>query len=231
MPRDGELTFSPDAAYFHYVSNETVEGLQFNRVLGLDGVPRVCDMSSDFLSRPFDPGRFDLIYAHAQKNLGPAGITIVILRKELLPRTPKGLPSLLDYRCHLQAHSIYNTPPVFAIYVVLLVTRWLLQKVGDLASMARHNERKAALLYEVLDQRPDLYSGWAAPQDRSRMNVVFKLPDELNRAFLAQAEQFGFSGLAGHRSLGGIRASIYNAMPERSVTALREFMLAFAAAH
>lgn len=231
LPSSQELQCHPEAAYLHYVSNETVEGTQFHHVPGLDGVTRVCDMSSDFLSRPVDTQRYDIIYAHAQKNLGPAGVTVVLIRKSLLEQVPPNLPALLDYRSHLQAGSIYNTPPVFAIYVVLLVTRWLLQKVGDLASMARHNERKAALLYEVLDQRPDLYSGWAAPQDRSRMNVVFKLPDELNRAFLAQAEQFGFSGLAGHRSLGGIRASIYNAMPERSVTALREFMLAFAAAH
>ncbi len=228
LPRDSELTFSPDAAYFHYVSNETVEGLQFNRVLGLDGVPRVCDMSSDFLSRPFDPERFDLIYAHAQKNLGPAGITIVILRKELLARTPKGLPSLLDYRCHLQAHSIYNTPPVFAIYVVLLVTRWLLGDIGGLAAMADLNARKAATLYGQLDASDGFYRGWAAREDRSHMNVSFRLASPaLEAEFLAAAEAAGFSGLAGHRSLGGIRASIYNAMTLEAVQALVAFMADF----
>lgn len=228
LPAMEELTLAPDAAYLHYVSNETVEGLQFHTIPGLDGVTRVCDMSSDFLSRPFDPERFDLIYAHAQKNLGPAGITIVIVRRDLLARTPKGLPSLLDYRCHLQAHSIYNTPPVFAIYVVLLVTRWLLRDIGGLAAMAEVNAAKAALLYRLIDDSAGFYRGWARPADRSFMNVSFRLASpDLEARFLQESTAAGFSGLGGHRSLGGIRASIYNAMTVEAVAELAAFMADF----
>lgn len=230
LPHAQDLACEPDAAYLHYVSNETVEGTQFHHRPGLDSVKRVCDMSSDFLSRPFDASRFDIVYAHAQKNLGPAGVTVVILRKALLEHVPKGLPAMLDYRNHLASSSIYNTPPVFAIYVTLLVTRWLLQTVGGLTRMNAINQRKAQTLYSVLDQHPDLYQGWAATEDRSLMNVVFKLPNaDLERDFLRQAEAQGFSGLAGHRSLGGVRASVYNAMPEASVQELASFMRDFAA--
>lgn len=225
LPAAEELSCSPDAAYLHYVSNETVEGTQFHYLPGLDNVTRVCDMSSDFLSRPFDPKHYDLIYAHAQKNLGPAGVTVVILRKELLDNVPPGLPTLLDYRAHLKAHSIYNTPPVFAIYVVLLVTRWLLNDIGGLENMARINQNKADLLYKALDNSAGFYTGWAAPENRSLMNVAFTLKSaELETAFLDQSAKEGFSGLAGHRSLGGIRASIYNAMTLEAVEALCSFM-------
>ena len=229
LPHAADLDCSPDAAYLHYVSNETVEGTQFHDIPGHDNVTRVCDMSSDFLSRPIPVERYDLIYAHAQKNLGPAGVTVVVIRRSLLDHVPPGLPALLDYRSHLQANSIYNTPPVFAIYVVLLVTRWLMHDIGGLAQMAALNQRKAEVLYAVLDQHPELYRGWAARADRSLMNVAFKLPSaELEQAFLLQSAAVGFSGLAGHRSLGGIRASIYNAMPLASVQALGKFMRKFA---
>jgi phosphoserine aminotransferase len=228
LPDDSELDFSADAAYLHYVSNETVEGVQFHRLLGRDNVPRVCDMSSDFLSRPIEADRFDLIYAHAQKNVGPAGVTVVVVRHELLARSPENLPALLDYRNHLKAHSNYNTPPVFAIYVVLLVTRWLLNEVGGLKRMAEINRRKADLLYTLLDAENSCYRAHAAPADRSLMNVVFRLDTaEREREFLALAVAAGFSGLAGHRSLGGIRASIYNAMTVAAVERLRDFMLDF----
>ncbi|MBS4099279.1 MAG: phosphoserine transaminase [Sulfuricella sp.] len=228
LPGAEELSCSADAAYFHYVSNETVEGLQFHEIPGNDAVPRVCDMSSDFLSRPFDPRRFDLIYAHAQKNLGPAGVTVVVIRRDLLEKAPAGLPALLDYRSHLNAHSIYNTPPVFAIYVVLLVTRWLLNEIGGLENMAALNRKKAALLYQAIDASAGFYQGWADHANRSLMNVVFKLgTPELEGAFLKQAGERGFSGLAGHRSLGGIRASIYNAMTLPAVEALAAFMEEF----
>lgn len=225
LPTATELTCSPDAAYLHYVSNETVEGTQFHYLPGLDNVTRVCDMSSDFLSRPFDPNHYDLIYAHAQKNLGPAGVTVVIIRKELLDNVPPGLPALLDYRAHLKAHSIYNTPPVFAIYVVMLVTRWLLNDIGGLENMASINQQKAERLYQAIDNSEGFYTGWAAPEHRSLMNVTFMLKsDLLEAAFLKRAEVEGFSGLAGHRSLGGIRASIYNAMTLEAVEALCAFM-------
>lgn len=229
LPTTDELSFSPDAAYLHYVSNETVEGVQFHDIPGLDGVRRVCDMSSDFLSRPFDPRRYDLIYAHAQKNLGPAGVTVVVLRRELLDKVPEGLPPLLDYRAHLAANSIYNTPPVFAIYVVLLVTRWLLNEIGGLAAMATVNAKKAANLYSVIDDSNGFYDGWAAVRDRSLMNVAFRLPDkDREAAFLQASAAAGFSGLGGHRSLGGIRASIYNAMTPEAVGRLCDFMADFA---
>lgn len=229
LPRDEELPFSPTAPYLHYVSNETVEGLQFHRVLGLDEVPRVCDMSSDFLSAPCAAERFALIYAHAQKNIGPAGVTVVLVRDALLARAPEGLPDFLDYRTHAAAHSNFNTPPVFAIYVVLLVTRWLLHEVGGLARMAQINQRKAQTLYDLMDAHPGVYRGRAAEADRSRMNVVFDLPDaQATQRFLVQAQAAGFSGLAGHRALGGIRASLYNGLTLEAVQRLAQFMEDFA---
>ncbi len=226
LPADQQLNFSAEAAYLHYVSNETVEGLQFHRVLGRDDVPRVCDMSSDFLSKPCEAEKFSLIYAHAQKNIGPAGVTVVLLRDELLAEAPGNLAGFLDYQSHIKMHSNYNTPPVFAIYVVLLVTRWLLQEIGGLAQMDLLNRRKAALLYSLLDE--GFYRGRAKPQDRSLMNVAFKLPTpEIEQRFLAQALAAGFSGLAGHRSTGGIRASIYNGLTLQAVEALATFMEEF----
>lgn len=228
LPGDDELNFSPSAPYIHYVSNETVEGLQFHRVLGRDDVPRVCDMSSDFLSAPCEAERFSLIYAHAQKNIGPAGVTVVLVRDEMLKDAPDNLPGFLDYRTHVQAHSNFNTPPVFAIYVVLLVTRWLIDEIGGLARMAGINQRKADLLYGVLDASDGFYRARAAGVDRSVMNVSFNLATpELDRQFAAAALAAGFSGLTGHRAIGGIRASIYNGMTIPAVERLAGFMEEF----
>lgn len=225
LPADDELCLSPDAAYFHYVSNETVEGLQFHRVPGHDGVPRVCDMSSDFLSRPCEAERFSLIYAHAQKNIGPAGVTVVLVRDEVLQSAPDDLPGFLDYRSHARAHSNFNTPPVFAIYVVLLVTRWLMNEIGSLARMDEINRNKAELIYGLLDRSDGFFHGRAEPQDRSIMNVAFNLPTpEIETRFVADALAAGFSGLAGHRSVGGIRASIYNGLTVEAVEKLAGFM-------
>jgi len=225
LPGDDELPFSPDAPYLHYVSNETVEGVQFHRVLGRDDVPRVCDMSSDFLSRPCEAERFAFIYAHAQKNIGPAGVTVVLVRDDLLDGSPTDLPGFLDYRSHIKAHSNYNTPPVFAIYVVLLVTRWLLNEIGGVAKMGELNQQKAALLYRLLDTSDGFYRGRADVQDRSLMNVAFNLENsDLEQRFLAEALAAGFSGLAGHRAIGGIRASIYNALTLPAVEELAGFM-------
>jgi phosphoserine aminotransferase len=225
LPTDEELSFSPQAPYLHYVSNETVEGVQFHRLLGRDDVPRICDMSSDFLSRPCAAERFSLIYAHAQKNVGPAGVTIVLLRDELLEGSTKNLPSFLDYRKQILAHSNLNTPPVFAIYVVLLVTRWLLRDMGGLTGMAEINTAKAGLLYGALDGSDGFYRGRAVTPDRSLMNVAFNLSSpELERQFLAEAELAGFSGLTGHRAIGGIRASLYNALQYSAVEELIGFM-------
>jgi phosphoserine aminotransferase len=225
LPGDDELHFSPDAPYLHYISNETVEGLQFHRIPGRDDVPRICDMSSDFLSRPCDANQFALIYAHAQKNIGPAGVTVVVVKDQLLQDNPADLPGFLDYRTHVAAHSNFNTPPVFAIYVVLLVTRWLLAEVGGLEAMAAINRAKAALLYGALDGSDGFYRGRAAVADRSLMNVSFNLPTpELDRQFQEEARLAGLSGLGGHRAIGGIRASIYNALTLQAVERLVGFM-------
>jgi phosphoserine aminotransferase len=231
LPSDDELELAADAPYFHYVSNETVEGLQFHRLVGRDDVPRVCDMSSDFLSAPCQADKFALIYAHAQKNLGPAGVTVVVLRDELLDHAPE-LPSCLDYRKHVEAHSILNTPPVAAIYMVLLVTRWLLEEIGGLEDMAAINRRKADRLYAAIDASDGFYRGRAAEGDRSLMNVVFNLATpELERRFVAEAQTAGFSGLAGHRAIGGIRASLYNAVTVPAVDQLAGFMEDFLRRH
>lgn len=228
LPADSELDFQPDAPYFHYVSNETVEGLQFHRIPGRDDVPRICDMSSDFLSLPEDYERFSLIYAHAQKNIGPAGVTVVVVKGELLKDAPDTLPGFLDYRKQIEAHSILNTPPVFSIYVVLLVTRWLRDEIGGLAAMDRINAEKSALLYRVLDASDGFFRGRAAPADRSKMNVVFNLRNEQQeKEFIAAALAAGFSGLAGHRSIGGIRASLYNGLELSAVEKLANFMTDF----
>lgn len=232
LPTETELALSPDATYLHYISNETVEGLQFHRILGHDSVLRICDMSSDFLSRPVDATRFGLIYAHAQKNLGPSGVTVVVIRDDLVRRTPDGLPSMLDYRCHAKAHSIYNTPPVFAIYVTMLVARWIRRTVGGLAAMDALNRTKAERLYGVLDRSEGFYRGIAAHADRSLMNVSFNLPTPaLEAAFVREAEAAGLHGLEGHRSRGGLRASLYNAVTLEAVDALTAFMMDFQARH
>ena len=228
LPHDDELEFSEDASYLHYVSNETVEGLQFHRVLGRDDVPRVCDMSSDFLSRPCEAERFSIIYAHAQKNIGPAGVTMVLIRDNVLAQANFDLPDFLNYRTQINSHSNFNTPPVFSIYVTLLVTRWLLQQIGGLDRMDAINQQKAGKMYQFLDASDGFYKGRAAQSDRSLMNAVFSLPTpELDAKFLAESSDAGFSGLGGHRAIGGIRASMYNALSLSAVDQLLEFMADF----
>ena len=225
LPNDTELAFSEDASYLHDVSNETVEGLQVQRVLGRDDVPRICDMSSDFLSRPCEAERFSIIYAHAQKNIGPAGVTMVLLRDDVLERANTDLPDFLNYQTQINSHSNFNTPPVFSIYVTLLVTRWLLHQVGGLAQMNAINKQKAGKMYDFLDNSDGFYNARAAHADRSLMNAVFTLPTaELEGKFLAESSNAGFSGLGGHRAIGGIRASMYNALSLSAVDQLLEFM-------
>lgn len=225
LPERDELAHSPDAAYFHYISNETVEGSQFHYLPGLPGVPRVCDMSSDFLSRPFAIGDYSLVYAHAQKNIGPSGLTVVVLKDELLQNAPDDVHSMLDYRNHVAMNSIYNTPPVFAIYVTMLVTRWLRERIGGLEAMAAINARKAGMLYELIDEHPDFFRVHVERPYRSQMNVALRLPTpELEARFLADAEAAGFYGLEGHRTLGGLRVSLYNAVVEEDVASLLQFM-------
>jgi phosphoserine aminotransferase len=217
------------AAYVHVTTNETIQGVEFpSTPIVPDDVPLVADASSDLLSRPVEVERFGLLYAGAQKNAGPAGVTIVIVRDDLLERVPDGLASTLDYRTYVEHRSLFNTPPVFAIYVMMLVTRWVRDEVGGLDEMGERNRHKAALLYDAIDAAPDFYRGHADPGSRSLMNVTFRLPSqELEAAFVAGAAERGMVELRGHRSVGGIRASIYNAMPIEGVEALAAFIEEF----
>ena len=228
LPGPGEIRLSESPAYVHVTSNETIQGVQWKRDPDVGGAPLVCDCSSDFLSRPIDVAKHGLIYACAQKNAGIAGVTVVIIRKDLLERSRDDLPTMLDYRTYVQAGSRPNTPPTFAVYVLGLVCRWLRDSMGGLAGIARHNAAKSKLLYDVLDASGGFYAGHARPDCRSDMNVTFRLPDDAaEKAFLAGATQRGLVDLKGHRSVGGIRASIYNAMPMAGVEALRDWMLEF----
>jgi phosphoserine aminotransferase len=228
VPAQAELDLDPRAAYLHFTSNNTIYGTEwFREPEPPAGVPLVCDFSSDALSRPLDVERYGLLYAGAQKNLGPAGVTLVIVRRELLARVPQDLPSLLDYRLLADQRSLYNTPPCFAIYVTGLVLAWL-RAEGGLGEMERRNRHKAELVYAAIDGSGGFYRGHAREDSRSRMNVTFRLPsEELEAAFVKQATSAGLDGLKGHRSVGGLRASLYNALPLGSVEALVAFMREF----
>jgi phosphoserine aminotransferase len=228
LPSAAQLQLGSAAAYVHFTSNETIEGVQFRQEPDVGAAPLVCDASSDFLSRPLPVEKYGLIYACAQKNAGPAGVTIVIIRDDLLKRSAADLPGYLNFREHADHGSMFNTPPTFAIYVVDLVARWLQEQVGGLAAMAEVNRAKAELLYDVIDTSRGFYTGHADPACRSMMNVTFRLPDDaLQESFVAAAAQRGLTSLKGHRSVGGIRASIYNAMPREGVETLRDFMAEF----
>jgi len=228
VPSRAEIEVDPNAAYLHVTSNNTIKGTQFHHFPDPGNVPLVADMSSDFLWRPFDAGRFDLIYAGAQKNVGPAGVTIVVIRKSWLERANTAIPSMLAYRTHADNDSLYNTPPSFSIYMVRNVLQWL-KELGGLSAMEQRNRAKGDLLYAAIDGRPDFYRCPVEVASRSYMNVVFRLPTEqLEAKFVADAEARGLVGLKGHRSVGGCRASIYNAMEPAGVEALVGFMEEFA---
>lgn len=228
VPSQGDLDLDPGTAYLHFTSNETIHGVEWPvEPEPPPNVPLVCDMSSDIASRPLDVRKYGLIYAGAQKNLGPAGVTIVIVRDDLLARVPPRLPVMLDYRAMADHSSVYNTPPAFAIYVVGLVLRWLTE-TGGLDEIARRNQAKASLLYRAIDDSGGFYRGCARPDSRSRMNVTIRLPsEELESRFVKQSAAQGFVGLKGHRSVGGLRASLYNALPLTAVEALSQFMAEF----
>lgn len=228
MPSNAELKLTPGAAYVHITSNETISGAQW-KTFPVTEAPLVADMSSDILSRPFDAKRFGLFYAGLQKNLGPAGAAVVAIRKDLAARVPARVPTMLKYTTYIEEDSMYNTPPCFTIYIVMLVTRWL--KKQGIANVYRHNVEKAAKLYAAIDAS-GFYRGAAVREYRSDMNVTFRLPtEELEEAFIKQASAAGLKGLKGHRSVGGLRASIYNAFPAEGVDALVSFMRAFEAKH
>jgi phosphoserine aminotransferase len=226
IPKQQELTLDPNAAYVHYTTNNTIFGTEYHEVPDAGNVPLVSDTSSDMFSRPIDVSKFALIYAGAQKNLAPAGATLVIIREDLLERTPSALPTMLQYPVHVENGSMYNTPPVFTIYVMRLVLAWLL-KQGGLAAIEQKNIRKAGKLYGEID-RTGFYKGHAQKDSRSRMNITFRLPSEdLEKKFAKDATAAGLDGLKGHRSVGGLRASMYNAFPEEGADALVQFMQEF----
>lgn len=228
MPKNSELDLDPKAAYVHFTSNETIQGTEFFEEPEVGDVPLFCDASSDFMSRPIPVEKYALIYAGAQKNVGPSGMAVVIIREDLLERVPEGLPSLLDYKVMVENDSLYNTPSTFTIYIIGLVMRWLREDVGGLEKMADINRTKAKLIYDVIDSSGGFYRGHALPECRSLMNITFRLPGEdIEKEFIAQATKAGLDGLKGHRSVGGCRASIYNAMPVAGCEALRDFMLEF----
>jgi len=229
-PKQNELTLTPGAAYVHMTSNETIHGTQWHSLPDVGGVPLVSDSSSDMFSRPIDISKFALIYAGAQKNLGPSGVTVVIVRDDLLSRSADALPSMLNFKTQAENGSMYNTPACFGVYILRLVLKWLIG-LGGLAAIAKINERKAKVLYDELD-RTEFWKPHADRDSRSLMNVTFRLPtEELEKMFVKESTAAGFDGLKGHRSVGGLRASIYNAFPEQGITDLVGFMREFEKKH
>jgi phosphoserine aminotransferase len=226
IPNQDELKLTPGSAYVHITSNNTIEGTEWKAPPDVGQAPLVADASSDIFSRPIDIQRFGLIYAGAQKNLGPSGVTLVIIREELLARSTDAVPVMLNYKVHADNNSLYNTPNTFGIYILGLTVKWL-RSLGGLQEIARTNQRKAGKLYTEID-RTGFYRGTAEKDSRSLMNVTFRLPsEELEKVFEKESTAVGLDGLKGHRAVGGMRASIYNAFPEDGVDALVEFMREF----
>jgi phosphoserine aminotransferase len=226
IPAQGELQLTPGAAYVHITGNNTIEGTEWKTLPDTASVPLVNDASSDIFSGPTDVSKYGVIYAGAQKNLGPSGLTLVIIREDLVGRAPGSVSTMLDYKTHVENNSLYNTPPTFGIYILGLTMKWL-KSLGGLQGIAAINGRKASKLYAEID-RTGFYRGTAQKESRSQMNITFRLPsEELEKAFDKEATAVGLDGLKGHRSVGGMRASLYNAFPEEGVDALVEFMREF----
>lgn len=225
LPSAAELNYDPQAAYVHFCHNETIHGVEFKtEPQPPAGVPLVCDMSSDFLSQPVDVSKYALIYAGAQKNAGPAGVVLVIVRDDMLARVPEKLPVMLDYKALAESGSLHNTPPCYAIYIVGLVLKWL-KELGGLEAMHKVNQQKASLVYQAIDASGGFYRGHAAPAARSIMNIPFRLPsEELEELFVKESKKADLIGLKGHRSVGGLRASLYNAVTVEDARALVQFM-------
>lgn len=224
IPAADELEVRPDAAYLHITSNETIAGSQYAAYPDTGSVPLIGDLSSDIMCRPVDVSKFALIYAGAQKNLGPSGVTVVIARDDLLGRAAKALPTMLRYETHVKSKSLYNTPPVYSVYIAGLVLKWI-KAQGGLEAMERLNREKAKLIYDAIDGSGGFYSGLVEADSRSLMNITFALgSDELEKQFIRESEQAGFVGLKGHRDVGHMRASAYNAVPYESCKALADFM-------
>lgn len=228
IPQQEDLRFSQDAEYIHYCSNETIDGVEFKYDLDGGNIPVICDVSSNILSKPIDVSKYALIYGGAQKNIGPSGVTLVIIRDDLIEKVPENLPAILDYRNFANNASMPNTPNTWGIYLTSLVCDWL-KANGGLEGMAKTNEAKAKILYDAIDSSDGYFQGHAEKDARSLMNVTFRLPsEELEKRFISEATEQGLDGLKGHRSVGGIRASIYNAFPIEGVERLVEFMQDFA---
>lgn len=231
IPALNELDICENDAYVHITSNNTIFGTQWKEFPVNAKAPLIADMSSDILSRTIDVSQFSLIYAGAQKNLGPSGVTVVILKKDLLEKANKNIPTMLSYETHVKGNSLYNTPPTFAIYMLSKVLKWV-KNNGGVSEIEKRNEQKAKLIYDVIDESNGFYIGHAEKDSRSLMNITFNLPsEELNKKFLAEAKEKGFVGLNGHRSVGGCRASTYNSVPYEACEALREFMTEFMKKH
>ena len=227
VPRQNELKISPNAAYFHICNNNTIYGTEYHYIPETGGVPLFADMSSDMLSRPCDFKKFSLIYAGVQKNLGPAGVVIVVAKKSLIEKSLPTLPTMLRYDTFYKKNSLYNTPPTFSIYVVGKVAAWI-KAQGGLEEMQKRNAKKAELIYNAIDESDGFYKGHAEKDSRSFMNVTFRLPnEELEKKFVAEALENNLSGVKGHRSVGGMRASVYNAMPIEGAESLADFMNKF----
>ena len=228
LPDPGELKLDSSAAYLHMTSNETIGGIQWHAWPDTGGVPIACDMSSDILSRRLPVEKFGIIYAGAQKNLGPSGLTVVAIREDVLDRCDESLPAYLSYRTHAGKDSLYNTPPVFAVYLMKLVLEWV-DENGGIQAAEKWADQRSGLLYEAIDKSGGFYHSPVPEKNRSRMNIVFRLPSEdLEKQFISQAKEAGMGGLKGHRSVGGCRASMYNAMPVEGAQALSDFMREFA---
>jgi len=228
LPAQSELNLDPKAAYLHFTSNETIQGVEyFSEPTPPAGVPLVCDASSDFISKPIDASKYALIYAGAQKNAGPAGVALVIVRDDLVEKAPDSLPVIFNYKTHAADGSLYNTPPCFSIYIVGLVLKWA-KGLGGLEGVAKRNQAKANLVYKAIDESGGFYRGHAKPECRSLMNITFRLPSEAQEdQFTSEAKKLDLIGLKGHRSVGGIRATMYNAMPQEGAETLVKFMKEF----
>lgn len=227
IPDIGDLQYNEDDAYVHLTSNNTIFGTQWKEFPNTGDVPLIADMSSDIMSKPVDVSQFGMIYAGAQKNLGPSGVTVVIIRKDLLAQANQDIPTMLKYNTHAKSNSLYHTPPTFGIYMLGEVLGWI-EDLGGLEAVEKQNEQKAKLIYDAIDNSNGFYLGHATPESRSLMNITFKLADEeLEKKFLEEAKGEGFVGLNGHRSVGGCRASAYNSVPVEACVALSEFMTRF----
>lgn len=227
IPKFDQYSIPEQAAYLHITSNETIEGAQFQDYPDTGRVPLIADMSSDIMCRPIDVSKFAMIYAGAQKNLGPSGVTLVIIREDLIENLPKHIPTMFRYDTHAESDSLYNTPPVYSIYMMNLVLKWIKEN-GGLVAMEKRNLEKASLIYNMIDESEGFYYSPVDPDSRSIMNLTFRLQDEeLEKQFIKESADYGFVGLKGHRSVGGLRASAYNSVPFESCQALQQFMIRF----